>query len=154
MEPPSLPSPLWLQAALTAAAAALAERLRCGGVPKRERAAARAALTRAFELLERLEADPDSTPPGGHALLREVDTRATGPLRWPGVVPRIGLAPLKGAVDDTLVDRLWAHGEVAERISTRIDAFLEATGAQPLRLFVVEVRPGERESPEMAFTEG
>jgi hypothetical protein len=139
--------PLALRPFLAEAAAALAERLRAGALPKAERAAARRELNRAFEALE-AEADPPM------AFVREIDTLAAPPLRWPGGRVRIGLQLRAGCVDPVLLNRIWAYCEAAERVSARIDAFVESTGGEPLRLFVAEVRPGERDAPEMAFTEG
>jgi hypothetical protein len=146
MDAPPSP-PLALRPLLAEAAAHLAERLRTGALPKPERAAARRALNRAFEALE-AEAEPTL------ALVREIDTLGAPPLRWPGGRVRIGLRLSAGCVDTVLLNRIWAYCDAAERVSARIDAFVESTGGEPLRLFVAEVRPGERDAPEMAFTEG
>lgn len=147
----------WWRARLGEAAAALDARLRAGGVPRADRASARATLQRAFSMLEG-EVEPDA---GGPApvllrLVRETDALASplAPYRPPALRRPIGPSALRGPVDAGLVDRVVGYEAHAERLSARIDAFLEATGGKPLRLFVAEVRTAERESPEMALTEG
>ncbi|MCK6572522.1 hypothetical protein L6V77_15665 [Myxococcota bacterium] len=147
----------WWRARLGEAAAALDARLRAGGVPRSDRASARAALQRAFSALEAAPEPRDGGPaPVLVRLVRETDALASPlvPYRPPALRRPIGPPMLRSAVDAGLVDRVVDYAAHAERLSARIDAFLEATGGKPLRLFVADVRTGERESPEMALTEG
>lgn len=138
-------------AMLREAAAELGERLRGGALPKAARGPARALLTRVYEAVE--GPLPAAVSLG---LLREVDGLAHPLPPWSpaSLRARIGATWIRGAVDTALVTRITSYGEMAERVSARIDAFLEATGAEPLRLFVAEVRQGEREPAELEFTRG
>jgi hypothetical protein len=147
-----LPDPHWWRSRLAEAAAALDDRLRAGGVERAGRARARAVLQRAYAALESVEPDVAQL----ESTLRAADALASPvPLFWPACVRRpFGARTLRSAVDAGLVDRVSAYAGHAERLSARIDAFLEVTGGTPLRLFVAEVRTGDREPPEMAFTEG
>jgi hypothetical protein len=149
------PDATWWRARLAEAAAALDARLRSGGVARGDRAAARAALQHAFAALAGTEGAAVSGAPLVR-LTRETDALAAPvPAYLPPALSRpIGLPPLRSAVDAGLVGRIAGYAAQAERLSARIDAFLEATGGSPLRLFIAEVRPGEPASPEMAFTEG
>lgn len=123
--------------AMRDAAATLAERLRGGALPRASRSAARRVLVRAFDACENGRADV--------ALLREVDALAHPWTPRIPAPPRIGIRFMRGAVDPALVDRICARERRAERISARIDRFVEATGGTPLRLFVrVPVDGAER----------
>lgn len=147
---PDLPT-VDARALLAGVAESAGDRLRRGEVARGDRAALRTRLSEAFALVQ-----ADAAPELARAahLARRIDTLASPAPPFRLTPPRIGVRFARGAVDPALVERISAYGALAERVSDRIDAFLEATGSEPLRLFVREVVAGTQDSPEMTFTEG
>ena len=158
------PKPVDGHALLAQGAAEADARLRAGAVSRAARPAVRQRLAEAYALLEATIGDASASggrEPGGVptttrclSLARQLDALANPRPPWVPRAPFIGVRMIRGAVDPLLVGRIAAYGDEATVLVDRIDRFLAVTGAEPLKLFLREVQPGEPEPQAMTFTEG
>lgn len=123
----------------------LGERLQEGTVDRRERAATRALLVRAFEAL-----DTDTITV---ELARQVDRAVPPRATIPRAVRLRGPEPL-GVVDGDFLERLWTPERQVDELVGRLKRFLASMKREEVKRFLRAPKEGDGNVIDYEYTEG
>jgi hypothetical protein len=137
--------PIFWRSVLADGAQRLGQRLQEGTVDRRQRAATRALLVRAFDALDANNFTAE--------LARQVDRAVTPQAIIPRAVRLLGPEPF-GVVDGDFLERLSSPERQVDELMGRLNRFLASMKREEVRRFLQTPKEGEGSIIEYEYTEG